>query len=220
MTGPRHDGTAKQAKVLSALAAAASRGEACPTNAQLADLLHMISTSSACGIVTALERRGLIKVERFGAARQVTIVATGKATSRPANARPHWRLRPQTGEAVSGADLVGAIRAKASELGQSVRQFAAPLSPDVAKWLSQTEQAVTPKPHTIERVRALLAGELVEPPPANNFQKSPRSEPIHQADRSPRGADIPAPIDRDPCPRCAVRADIGCHHRPVARLHV
>lgn len=26
----------------------------------------------------------------------------------------------------------------------------------------------------------------------------------------------PAPVDRDPCPRCGVRGDIGCSHRRVA----
>lgn len=30
---------------------------------------------------------------------------------------------------------------------------------------------------------------------------------------------IPAPVFRDPCPRCGVRGDIGCAHH-AARLHV
>ncbi len=29
---------------------------------------------------------------------------------------------------------------------------------------------------------------------------------------------LPARVDRDPCPRCGVRADIGCRHSPVRRL--
>jgi hypothetical protein len=28
----------------------------------------------------------------------------------------------------------------------------------------------------------------------------------------------PPVIERDPCPRCGVRRDIGCNHRPVASL--
>lgn len=27
---------------------------------------------------------------------------------------------------------------------------------------------------------------------------------------------IPQPVDRDPCFKCGVRADVGCSHRPVA----
>lgn len=141
----------------------------------------------------------------------------------------------------TGADLVAAIRAAAQASGVPIYQFARPLSRYPASWLDQTGRAANPKPQTIERVRALLGGEPVPPPPANNFQ-SPRStaidrEALEAADRRAQARRLttrhPLPLDRpqptpviaididrrpqamsrEPCPRCAVRGDIGCAHQ-------
>lgn len=142
----------------------------------------------------------------------------------------------------TGSQLVDAIRAHAAETGVAVSRLVLQLSPYPNKWLSQTECAAVPKPHTVERVRALLAGEPVPPPPSNNFQTPLAStadrEALEAAERRaqaircstikhPIQLDRPRPtpviaIDldrrpraasREPCPRCAVRGDIGCAHQ-------
>ncbi|WP_439539511.1 hypothetical protein [Sphingomonas sp.] len=141
----------------------------------------------------------------------------------------------------SGADLVAAIRAAAQASGVAIYQFARPLSRYPASWLDQTGKAASPKPQTIERVHALLKGEPVPPPPANNFQ-SPRSaaidrEALEAADRRAQARRLttrhPLPLDRpqptpviaididrrpqamsrEPCFRCQVRGDLGCAHQ-------
>jgi hypothetical protein len=141
----------------------------------------------------------------------------------------------------TGADLVTAIRNAAKIGGVPVFQFVRPLSRYPASWLDQTARAASPKPHTIERVRALLAGAPMPPAPANNFQ-SPRTatvdrEALEAADRRAQARRLttrhplsldrpqPAPVvaldldrrpraaSREPCVRCAVRGDIGCAHQ-------
>ncbi|WP_422058651.1 hypothetical protein [Sphingomonas sp.] len=144
--------------------------------------------------------------------------------------------------APTGADLVAAIRARSAETGIAVSRLVLQLSPYPNKWLTQTECAAVPKPHTIERVRALLAGEPVPPPPSNNFQASlartADREALEAADRRaqalrcstvkhPITLDRPKPqpiaiydldrrpraVSRDPCFRCQVRGDLGCAHQ-------
>lgn len=112
----------------------------------------------------------------------------------------------------TGTDLVEAIRERASELGIPVKDFAAPLSRDPYQWLKQTRMAQQPKQHTIARVKALLAGEPVAPPPANNFQSVPRGPKILNIRTSFDPATVPDPVDRDPCFWCGIRADVGCSH--------
>lgn len=118
---------------------------------------------------------------------------------------------------ITGASLTNAIRRRARELGEPLHRFAAPLSNNVETWLHQLEQAQRPKPHTIARVQALLAGEPVPPPPTNSLQNraqlraGPRVVPV--AGRNPDPADVPSPIHREPCFRCGIRADIGCKHQ-------
>lgn len=114
----------------------------------------------------------------------------------------------------TGAELTAAIRARAAELGPPVARFAAPLSPDPDKWLYQTARAMAPKPHTIARVQALLAGAPVPPPPPNNFQKcARRADPVLRVRVGPAITSWPDPVTRDPCFRCGTRADIGCRHQ-------
>lgn len=141
----------------------------------------------------------------------------------------------------TGADLVAAIRAHAEAEGVPVYRLIRPLSEYPNRWLTQTECAARPKPHTIDRVRALLDGEPVPPPTTNNFQ-APRKpdidrEALAAADRRAQARRLttrhPLPLDRpepmpvvaieldprpralsrEPCPRCAVRGDIGCAHQ-------
>ncbi|MDX3908871.1 MAG: hypothetical protein QHC67_03535 [Sphingobium sp.] len=119
---------------------------------------------------------------------------------------------------VTGADIVAAIEQGAKERGVSVHWLARRLSSDPRKWLSQVAIAQRPTPLTIARVEALLADEPLPRAVANNFQLA-REE---RAARHTVAASLPLPddfqpLDREPCPRCAVRGDIGCSHRGAVR---
>lgn len=118
----------------------------------------------------------------------------------------------------TGAEIVDAIRRFAAQRNLRPLDVARELSPKPSKWLTQLAQAKQPKAETLIRVRALLAGEPVPPPPANNFQASPRkaAAPAAPAKFEFQRAPIIAPIDRDPCKYCGVRGDVGCGCRRAA----
>ena len=75
-------------------------------------------------------------------------------------------------ESPTGADLVAAVAAYARRKHIRERQLLLQLTSDPGKWKKQTAEALHPKPHTIERVRKLLAGEPVPSPPPNNFHRA------------------------------------------------
>lgn len=81
---------ADQTLVFAILQKAAEKGEACPTNRELAEQISVMSPSSATNAVAALVRRGLITVARGSSSRVVTIVATGRSTQGRVP-KPHWR---------------------------------------------------------------------------------------------------------------------------------
>ncbi|WP_179505728.1 MULTISPECIES: hypothetical protein [unclassified Sphingomonas] len=75
-----------------ALAEAAQAGLPCPTNIDIEMLCGYNSCSMGPVMVKRLERKGLIRVERYQRFRIVEIVATGERTARAANMRddtPH-----------------------------------------------------------------------------------------------------------------------------------
>lgn len=111
----------------------------------------------------------------------------------------------------TGRELADAIHAAARAAGMTPNAFIKPLrSSDPTKWLRQLAEAKTPKPHTVDRVHALLAGEPVPPPPANNFQLYPHRPAVARVMPTPEK--LPDPVDREPCFFCGIRADIGCRH--------
>jgi hypothetical protein len=83
-------------------------------------------------------------------------------------------------DAPTGADLVAAIGAVADVLGIAPVELTAPLSKYPASWLKQTAEAKRPRPDTIARVRALLAGQPVPAPPANTLQARNRVRAIQE----------------------------------------
>lgn len=121
-----------------------------------------------------------------------------------------WSDRPTT-----GAELVNLIEREALRRGVGVVRFAAPLSPHPDSWLRQLAVARRPKPATVARIEALIAAEAVAPPPPNHFQArlGPRREPMHRAGGDIAPERLPPRVDRDPCPRCGTRGDLGCGHR-------
>lgn len=199
--------TANERAVLAALTRAADVGGACPSNNALCDAAGILSPGLASELVGRLEAMGLIRVERLNAARRVTIVSTGHATE-PVNGAKHWRARDDW---PSGAVLAERIEAAAAVKGQGVNEFAAPLSRDPASWLEGLRKAARPKRHTIERIEALIAGRPVPPLPAEAHRVT-RTAQLSAGKPDLRPPEDAVRVYRDPCPRCGVRADIGCRH--------
>lgn len=127
--------------LLKLLTRCAEAGQPAPSNVVLAERLGLARPNSACLAIQRLEARGLIKVERFGMSRIVTIVETGKSTAGERKL-PHWTRRDGT------APVQAQHQAKAAD---------APVQPQ------------------------------------------------------------PVRVNRDPCPFCEVRADIGCRHSRAPR---
>ncbi|WP_133251523.1 hypothetical protein [Zavarzinia aquatilis] len=69
------------ASVLAQLEACAARGEACPTNEVLCARYGLHAPQYGSRLIRALERRGLILVERGAKTRVVTILASGARTA-------------------------------------------------------------------------------------------------------------------------------------------
>ncbi len=83
--------TYNEKAVMALLESAADAGVACPSNTAIGNRLGM---SGGSEILSSLERKGLIKVERGSSKRVVTILATGKRTAGEITSL-HWRLRPE-----------------------------------------------------------------------------------------------------------------------------
>ncbi len=75
--------TEKLLHVFSILSGAASRGEICPTNREIGNMLGSVSLDAAADRFNRLAQTGLIAVARYGAWRVVTICATGQKTATP-----------------------------------------------------------------------------------------------------------------------------------------
>ena len=119
---------------------------------------------------------------------------------------------------MTGAQLHSLLERTARLQGLPLRKFARPLNPDcIDTWLSQLRVAKKPRPHTVERIMALVEGRTPAPPPPESNNKPPRP-PIRRLTTGPAAAadNAPEPIDRDPCFKCGTRADIGCRHRRAA----
>lgn len=71
---------ADEAAILARLTEAAAAGEPCPNNGELARLIGSAVSTHALDILTRLERRGVLAIDRRGKHRAVTIVATGQRT--------------------------------------------------------------------------------------------------------------------------------------------
>jgi SOS-response transcriptional repressor LexA len=79
--------------VMAMISRAAENGRAAPTNGEIADAIGAKSVSAGVNIVSLLETMGMIRVERYGAGRLITVTATGKATRYEGTRRQHWRER-------------------------------------------------------------------------------------------------------------------------------
>lgn len=112
----------REVRLYAELTRVAALGELCPTADELSELLCTNSVGATVFVMQRLERRGLIKVERFQKGRIVTICATGEKTARPKCTTPHWRDRPR--DVPAPAPLI-------------LRERRPDMAADIARWASQ-----------------------------------------------------------------------------------
>lgn len=112
----------------------------------------------------------------------------------------------------TGEDIVAAIEAEAARRGVKATALVRNLSSDPWRWLAQTGRAKSPRLATIARVRALIDGELVPPPPANNFQSTKRRRNFVRRVAGPdlpaASASTPKPAPLEPSRPAALRAEV------------
>lgn len=115
----------------------------------------------------------------------------------------------------TGADLVAAIEAHAAAKGVRPFEIARLISSNPRKWLQATPAYKTPKPQTIARISALLAGEPIPASPPTLNKATGRRSPDHLVRAFPVEIEAQPRVYREPCFKCGVRADIGCRHQPL-----
>jgi hypothetical protein len=113
----------------------------------------------------------------------------------------------------SGARVYAVVAEAARQAKVSLTTFVRPIANNPASWIEQVRNAQQPRPGTIVRVNALLAGELVPEPPAGNFYGGSKKVQAFQPSALTGIAPTSAPADREPCWYCGVRGDIGCSCR-------
>lgn len=112
---------------------------------------------------------------------------------------------------MTGAALVRRMRVEAVRRGIPLVQFVRPLSADPHAYIRHLNMASKPLRATIDRVDALITGREIPPVERKKPTFAPRPPKVR--DRRPVDPVPPSPpVYRDPCPRCGVRADIGCGH--------
>ena len=121
---------------LDCIIAAAEAGRVAPTGDELQECCGCDSISTTVNLVQRLERKGLIRVERYQRTRRITIVSTGKATAPVTNKTPHWRTKKRPGRLPSASlqalksrrpDVAMQIIKAARREGTSVEDFIAEL---------------------------------------------------------------------------------------------
>ena len=105
----------------------------------------------------------------------------------------------------TGTEVARAFQAYADAVGIAVSK----LDPKIS--LGGLHRTAYPKAHTLARLAAIIRGN--PPPPRRTYLRQlPPGRSLR--DRNVLDpADIPAPIERDPCFHCGTRGDIGCNHR-------
>lgn len=135
-------------------------------------------------------------------------------------------------QSTTGADIIVLLRSAAERRGVSLCGFVGPLTRHPNHWLDQLGRARQPTARTRDRVAALIEG---RPIPGLGESGSVGAQVALEAEewgarrllarntgtvkspvpglRSALGPDAAA-VDRDPCPYCGTRGDIGCRHKP------
>ena len=102
-----------EARVLAAVEKAAADNRTCPTNTELAEVAGFNSVGAASGVLSRLQKLGLIAIQRGQCSRVVTITSTGAQTA-GAVGSPHWRDRP---------GFVASPRKSSSEIDKTIARL-------------------------------------------------------------------------------------------------
>jgi hypothetical protein len=113
---------------------------------------------------------------------------------------------------MTGAQFADALRQAAAERGMQLSAFLVPLTAAPGKFMKQLTEAKAPRPLTANRIRALIADTAMPRP--RGIRLSEVDAPRRVQEAIEPVATIATRVSRDPCPRCAIRGDIGCRHRP------
>lgn len=133
--------------VLALLDAAAEAGRVCPSGRDICAAMGWSSTASASKAVAALERRGLIAVERVdSSSRIVTITASGKSTApnRVAAMRPAHRpggYAGSTAKARLGAERANLARRLNGLAAGPARRTASGGAARICQWIEGAPSA-------------------------------------------------------------------------------
>jgi hypothetical protein len=169
--------TIRQQLLLDWIAECAARGEACPSNAAIAERFDLPSCKSGTDLVGALEYARAIRVERFHKRRRVTIVATGAQTALPDKVTPAPWKKPKARKTRTGSTAPTAPPRKAPDAGAEK----APRGKEAA----EAPAAAASEPPVAERVRhevEVIAARRRDAR-CSGTVKRPRS-PVHREERA------------------------------------
>lgn len=123
----------------------------------------------------------------------------------------------------TGQQLVDAVHELAVATGKTTYDVARLLSDSPSKWLDQVSVADRPTALTVQRVRALVAGEPIPPAKAlaragarreaDRPLKLRPSMPVYRAPSRDPHDRRPEAWSSEPCRLCQVRGDLGCAHQ-------
>ena len=129
--------------------------------------------------------------------------------------------------AVDGAMLHARLAAAARDQGIGLKTIAQRIVPNgTSNWLKALLISKRPTAETVARVDAAIANEPIPPsiktkyqPPRQVERPAPVATPEPKEDEEEIGVAALNFVDREPCPWCNVRADIGCKHsRRIAQI--
>ncbi len=102
------DLTDRQRRLYGVILAAATAGQVCPTNREIAVQSGLVSASAVADALGRLQRKGVVEVTRYNRARVVKFPGLGVETKRPpaassAGYAPHWQYRKSNSEGLDKA---------------------------------------------------------------------------------------------------------------------
>ena len=102
------DLTDRQRRLYEVILAAATAGQVCPTNREIAVQSGLVSASAVADALGRLQRKGVVEVMRYNRARVVKFPGHGVETKRPpaaspAGYAPHWQYRKSNSEGLDKA---------------------------------------------------------------------------------------------------------------------
>jgi DNA-binding MarR family transcriptional regulator len=111
--------------VYRALRKAADEERECPSADDISDLIGANAVSTTVDLIQRLERKGMIRVQRYQRSRRVFIIETGKSTKEPTNKAPPWREQAITLSALQAErpDMMIEVTLAADRAGVTLAEY-------------------------------------------------------------------------------------------------